>query len=985
MPEEPRRTVAPEAEKADQDDEVEVEVPDSAADQDAEVEVEVAVHEVEADPDAEVAVEVPEAGADQDAEVAKQEAEDGEISEPGSVESKSPSPEGDEPDDEENEDFEVKGECSEAENDSSKDADAEGECPEAEKLAASRSKGGRVLTPHSSNEEAPPKKAAKAAASKEDPEDPESQIQMLLAKKDYAGAAALQRAASGRADHGVEEDKDADAKEEGSEAEKLAASRSKGARVLTPHSSNEEAPPKKAAKAAASKEDPEDPESQIQMLLAKKDYKGAAALQEQCKKRAASGREDHGVEEDKDSICASPEVSRSKGARVSTPHTSCKEAPPKKVARVAAPKQDAKDPESQIRMLVAEKDYAGAAAVQASQSSVQAVCKERRVLPREVASKSAALGEKRSPQEAQITDIKKQAEAQIQELVAMRNFAGAAAAQEECNRAVQEHRSLQVAAAAPKVPSKSAGHKEMPAPAQARRKAEPVAPKRPVATPQSAHGANTVTPKNLSAAAAAEEKIQKCVAKRDFAGAAAAHEEAQKLAPTEQSVLDDLDEFEADIQKCIAEKDFRGAAALEQLRKTKEAEIHENVASRLRAMEAAREVKLKELVDKQDYQGAADLESNTKQLQLGVRHCMTHHDYAGATTLLSSALAATPAELPNSLDRSKARHTGRDAATARANQELTQEHRGNTGGMKLHPPEETTCADLFRTDIPLPERVILRSARVLSSGIVCEVPKKGKSKDKGKSKSGKLDHNSAKGKGKGKGQEQGKGKAAPQLGEGKGRVLPSATSATRQDCIAIYCGQQGYVVCVLAFGDDVQRLPLDDIVGTDIDLSNVRSRLGQVGVLYWDEHSSLAVVSHHDTSVPPPFPYDISEVAQDFATMDYVQNAEVSSYVALVLLAHQVQQNETYNTQQPFLGINGVDMAGRPVGPIRLWRWTEADADMRPGNVYIIRGLKVVKETQWSDALYSYAPRDDGRQAVESSFRVAIEDVSHVEGIWAFF
>ena len=50
------------------------------------------------------------------------------------------------------------------------------------------------MTPHSSNEEAPPKKAAKAAASKEDPEDAESQIQMLLAKKDYAGAAALQHA-----------------------------------------------------------------------------------------------------------------------------------------------------------------------------------------------------------------------------------------------------------------------------------------------------------------------------------------------------------------------------------------------------------------------------------------------------------------------------------------------------------------------------------------------------------------------------------------------------------------------------------------------------------------------------------------------------------------------------------------------------------------------------------------------------------------------
>ena len=55
------------------------------------------------------------------------------------------------------------------------------------------------------------------------------------------------------------------------------------------------------------------------------------------------------------------------------------------------------------------------------------------------------------------------------------------------------------------------------------------------------------------------------------------------------------------------------------------------------------------------------------------------------------------------------------------------------------------------------------------------------------------------------------------------------------------------------------------------------------------------------------------------------------------------------------------------------------DTDMHTGGVYIIRGLKVVKETQWSDALYSYAPRDDGRQEQKSESGAAV-GTSEVEG-----
>ena len=98
-----------------------------------------------------------------------------------------------------------------------------------------------------------------------------------------------------------------------------------------------------------------------------------------------------------------------------------------------------------------------------------------------------------------------------------------------------------------------------------------------------------------------------------------------------------------------------------------------------------------------------------------------------------------------------------------------------------------------------------------------------------------------------------------------------------------------------------------------------------------------------------------------------------------------IEQSETSATQEPFLVVHGIDMDGAMVGPIRLWRWMTGDAAFQTGDVYIIRGLKVVKQTVWSGEQWAYISSDDGNQTVESSSCVAVEDVSGVSAIMSYF
>ena len=280
----------------------------------------------------------------------------------------------------------------------------------------------------------------------------------------------------------------------------------------------------------------------------------------------------------------------------------------------------------------------------------------------------------------------------------------------------------------------------------------------------------------------------------------------------------------------------------------------------------------------------------------------------------------------------------------------------------------STCAHLFSTNVPIMERINIEHAQVLSVGKVCSVPNKGKNK------------NAIKGKNKG----SIKGKQLTAKGKGKIKGNVNADGAERQDAVAIYIGQAGYIVCVLTFGSDVNCLPkLETLTGCVVDLDNVRAKVGQKGVLYCDEQSRLSeCIQEHGN---PMFEYHVSEVSQDMASFEFVKSMQVGDFVAMVLRINHLEEGETSNTGEPYLCIYGLDMHGITVGPIRLWRWTAADGGMQIGSTYVLRGLRVVKETSWSDDKWAYAPRDDGAMTVECNFRTAVEDVSTVDDIMALF
>jgi hypothetical protein len=154
-------------------------------------------------------------------------------------------------------------------------------------------------------------------------------------------------------------------------------------------------------------------------------------------------------------------------------------------------------------------------------------------------------------------------------------------------------------------------------------------------------------------------------------------------------------------------------------------------------------------------------------------------------------------------------------------------------------------------------------------------------------------------------------------------------------------------------------------------------------VLYFDDQSRLSECKQdHGT---PVFEYDLSEPYQNMATLEFVKGLQVGDFVGIVLRITYLEEGETSNTSEPFLCIYGTDMDGITVGPIRLWRWTAADCGMQIGGTYVLRGLRVVKETVWSDEKWGYVPREDGAMTLEHNFRLAVEDVSSVEHITAFF
>ena len=103
----------------------------------------------------------------------------------------------------------------------------------------------------------------------------------------------------------------------------------------------------------------------------------------------------------------------------------------------------------------------------------------------------------------------------------------------------------------------------------------------------------------------------------------------------------------------------------------------------------------------------------------------------------------------------------------------------------------------------------------------------------------------------------------------------------------------------------------------------------------------------------------------------------------MVVRPNSVAAKSTSDKGEPYLVVHGKDMSGQPIGPLRLWRHHEGDVEAF--STYIVRGLKVVCETVWSEDLHKYVPRADQTKTVECSFRTAVEDVSHVPSIVSWF
>ena len=130
------------------------------------------------------------------------------------------------------------------------------------------------------------------------------------------------------------------------------------------------------------------------------------------------------------------------------------------------------------------------------------------------------------------------------------------------------------------------------------------------------------------------------------------------------------------------------------------------------------------------------------------------------------------------------------------------------------------------------------------------------------------------------------------------------------------------------------------------------------------------------------FPYDLS-VSTYFATIDFAQQVKLGEHIALVFKALAVETRYTYDSNEAFLEVQGVDIEGVPTGALRFWRFEEGD--IAEGRAYIARGLKVCAERRWDDELNKYVCRDDGSRRMECTGRTAVEDVSHVADIVTFF
>ena len=209
----------------------------------------------------------------------------------------------------------------------------------------------------------------------------------------------------------------------------------------------------------------------------------------------------------------------------------------------------------------------------------------------------------------------------------------------------------------------------------------------------------------------------------------------------------------------------------------------------------------------------------------------------------------------------------------------------------------------------------------------------------------------------------------------KGANAASNSRDIYEDCRVMYVGQDGYVVCLQAFGDAcVADMPGPSTIGNVLTIDMLRPRAGQLGVLYWEPETSWRR-QFPTSDRGEGFNYFIGDVSNSFAKLSVVQDAALGSFGDLVVKPYSAEEKYAQNGEGDiFLTVSGHDMDGAVAGPLRLWQF---DAnDVAEFGVYIIRGMKVVNAMYWSHETSRYEPRADGIKSIECSFRTVVEDGS---------
>jgi hypothetical protein len=189
------------------------------------------------------------------------------------------------------------------------------------------------------------------------------------------------------------------------------------------------------------------------------------------------------------------------------------------------------------------------------------------------------------------------------------------------------------------------------------------------------------------------------------------------------------------------------------------------------------------------------------------------------------------------------------------------------------------------------------------------------------------------------------------------------------------------VICTLATGDDVNRIPATVSQNAYVDISALKPQAGELGVLYWTESTQMSLrLRPSDSGCNYIFPYDVmSDYSKDFASMAFVRECAVGTYVAIAMRINDVQPKWTSTQNEPYLQLMGVDTEGGVVGPLRLWQREEGD--IKIGGAYVVRGLKVVNDRAWDSTRGMWIRSADAPKTIECSVRTACEDVEDVESI----